>query len=153
LNFYKYAFNNPVDFADPLGLSPACVWVGSKELDSATTATRRYIGPWYLATSVDGRGGSDEGKGGKGGVIAPDILDCVWRRNYVREEWETILYLNTFLCVDHLACGLNLVWFEFSIDKKTYKLGEKPGGTETFVRSVWAHDGLDCDTPGMGPPF
>ena len=153
INFYDYARNNPANLVDPFGLSPVCTWVGTTELASVLTATRRYTSPWVLAFDPE-TGGSDLGPPGGRGILAPDQENCVWRRNYVRQVWQSTLYLNTYLCVDHLACGLNLVWFEFSTDTKRKYLGEEPGGTETEVRSAWSLLGfINCDTPGMGPPF
>ena len=47
--------------------------------------------------------------------------------------------MNTYReCSRNLACGLNLVWFEFSTDTKRNYLGKEPGGTETEVRSAWS---------------
>jgi RHS repeat-associated protein len=154
LNFYSYARNNPTNLVDPLGLSPVCVWTGSTEISSWESATRVYTSPWELAGEHEG-GGSDRGPApnGEWGVLAPENINCIWKRNYFRDVWLNTLYLNTFLCVDHLACGLNLVWFEFSTSTKKEYLGAESGGTETIVKGAWSLGGfVTCETPGMGPP-
>jgi hypothetical protein len=71
--------------------------------------------------------------------------------------WKTTLYLNRFLCVDHLACGLDLKWFEFSLDTKKQYVGEEPGGTEpsTVSKRILAYDSEfldDVNCLKMGPP-
>ena len=151
-NFYAYAQNNTPDLADPLGLSPVCVWVGSTEVSSWKTTTHRYMTPWTYALATQDGGPDQESR-----VIFAN-LHCHWKRNYVRQVWQNTLYLNTFLCVDHLACGLNLVWFEFSLDTKKKYLGEEPGGTETTTKTRqllgYENEILDCmycNQPGMVP--
>lgn len=124
-NFYAYAQDNPINFADPRGLSPVCVWIGTSELTSWTTATREYTSPWNYAFATQ-----DGGPDLESGVRLAN-LHCIWRRTYIRKVWETTLYLNTDLCIDHLACGANLVYLKFSVEKKTRYLGTEPGGTET----------------------
>ena len=150
-NFYAYAKNNTPDLADPLGLSPVCTLVGSTPLGSWTTASRRYLTPWTFETATQ-----DGGPDTDSGVLTAN-LHCLWQRNYVREVWKTTLYLNRFLCVDHLACGLNLMWFEFSLDTKKQYVGEEPGGTEpgTVSKRVLGYeseflDAVKCQQ--MGPP-
>jgi len=151
-NFYDYARNNTPDLADPLGLSPVCTWVGSTELASWNTATRRYTSPWMFITATQD-GGPDQDSG----VIFTN-LHCTWGRNYVRQVWQNTMYLNTYLCVDHLACGLNLVWFDFNVDTKKRYVGDEPGGTEKNTTSRWVlgydSDFLDwmyCHQSGMVP--
>jgi RHS repeat-associated protein len=153
-NFYAYAQNNTPDLADPLGLSPVCTWIGTTKLASWTTATRRYTSPWTFGFATQAEGGPDE----KSRVFWATI-DCHWTRNYVRQDWETSLYLNRYRCVDNV-CGHTLTWFEFSLDTKKKYLGEEPGGTEPFDarRPVLGWDNgelLDqvyCTKHGLVPP-
>lgn len=154
LNFYAYAENNPPDLADPRGLSPGCTLIGSTQIASWTTATRRYTTPWTFAFATTGEGGPDRDSG-----ALLMIFNCNWRRNYVREVWQTKLYLNTYLCTDKLPCGVSFSWFEFSLDTKKNYLGEEPGGTETATtsRQVLGYeseflDQVYCSKPGMVPP-
>jgi len=133
-NFYAYAEDNSVNLADPRGLFPVCVWIGGTELASWTTATRRYTSPWTFAFATQD-GGPDPlaGRAGLIGLLLGTLsnLHCHWKRNFVRQVWENELYLNTYLCIDHLACDTNLVYLKFSLDEKKRYLGEEPGGTET----------------------
>jgi RHS repeat-associated protein len=75
LNFYDYARKSPANLVDPFGLSPVCTWVGTTELASVVTATRRYT-PWVLGFDPE-TGGSDLGPPGGTGVLAPDQENCV----------------------------------------------------------------------------
>jgi RHS repeat-associated protein len=128
-NFYAYAQNNTPGLADPLGLFPVCVWVGSSEVASWETATRRYLTPWTFAFATQAEGGPDLESG-----VYLAVLHCVWKRTYVRQVWQNIIYLNTYLCVDPDAC-VSPVWLKFSLDTKKNFVGEIPGGTETTTTS------------------
>jgi RHS repeat-associated protein len=153
LNFYAYAQNNPPDLADPLGLSSGCTLIGSTQIASWTTATRQYTTPWTFAFATTGEGGPDRDSG-----ALLMILNCHWQRNYVRDLWQTKLYLNTYLCTDKLPCGLSISWFEFSVDTKKNYLGEEPGGTETTTtsRQLLGYDSeflnrVYCNSPFLVP--
>ena len=130
LNFYRYAADNPVNFVDPRGLSPVCAWTGSVAVQSWLSSTRQFTTPWTFAfATLDGGPDSDAG-------VVTANLHCHWTRNYIRQDWETTLYLNTYLCVDHLACGSTIVWLEFDFDTKKKYRGAGDAGTETTTVST-----------------
>jgi RHS repeat-associated protein len=138
VDFYTYASNDPISLADPLGLSPICVWIGSSELGSTTSATRNYTSPWTYAFATQ-----DGGPDPDTGIITMN-LHCHWKRTYVRQVWQTKLYLNTYLCIDQLACGKSLVWLEFGVNSRTRYIRDEPGGTETTTTSD-QHLGYDSE--------
>jgi RHS repeat-associated protein len=128
-NFYKYAENNPVDLVDPRGLYSVCAWVGSEEVASWDTATRRYTTPWtYAFATTDG--GPDQQS-----LIIVANLHCHWKANYVHQVWETTVYMNKFLCVEFMSCGIKLPYPKVTFDTRRRYLGEQPGGTETITMS------------------